>query len=182
MSLETILREKRDSIVDKWFAVILATYPEDARKFLAAKRRLITNPVGSTISEGVSCLFDCLVSGQELECDEVISVLDDIIRIRAIQGFTPAQALGFIFELKAIVRDAIRLRVREGRDLEQLLTFEAGIDKLSLLAFNIYMQCREKIYELKTNEFKRRYSRIVERACQVWESRGECVPEELEPE
>jgi hypothetical protein len=182
MSLEKILVEKRDLIVEKWFDAILATYPEDARKFLAAKRRRITNPVGSTISGGVSSLFDHLVRGTDLECDEVVGVLDDIIRIRAIQEFTPAQALGFIFQLKTIVREAVWSQVREGRDLEELLTFEAGIDKLSLLAFNIYMQCREKIYELKTSEFKRRYSRIVDRASRIWESQGESVPEELKPD
>ena len=80
------------------------------------------------------------------------------------------------------VRHYVAYGAREGRDLEELLTFEAEIDKLSLLAFNIYMQCREKIYELRTDEFKRRYSRIVERAFQIWESKGESVPEELEPE
>ena len=38
-------------------------------------------------------------------------------------------------------------------DLE-LLNLESAIDDLALLAFDIYVECREKIYELKANQEK----------------------------
>ena len=34
------------------------------------------------------------------------------------------------------------------------MIFEARIDKLALLALDIYMKCREKIYEIRLNEVK----------------------------
>jgi len=39
---------------------------------------------------------------------------------------------------------------------EELLNFEQRIDKIALMAFDIYMECREKIYEIKIKEFKQR--------------------------
>jgi hypothetical protein len=35
-----------------------------------------------------------------------------------------------------------------------VLKLESRIDELALLAFEIYMQCREKIYECRVNEVK----------------------------
>jgi hypothetical protein len=179
MSLEDVLRNNRDAILEKWFNAILATYSEDARNFMKAKSNRFANPVGSSISDGLAALFQRLVDGSELECPEVCAFLDGIIRIRAVQEYSPADALGFVFDLKAIARETVERHSRDSRNLEELLTFERRIDKLSLLAFNIYMQCREKVYELKVHEFKRSYSRVVQRACQTWEARGEPVPDEL---
>ena len=182
MSLEDVLRNNRDAILEKWFSAILATYSEDARNFMKEKTNRFANPVGSSISDGLAALFQRLVDGSELECPEVCAFLDGIIRIRAVQEYSPADALGFVFDLKAIARETVERHSRDSRNLEELLTFERRIDKLSLLAFNIYMQCREKIYELRANELRNRTSRIVQRACQVWEKRGASLPEELRTE
>jgi putative component of toxin-antitoxin plasmid stabilization module len=46
----------------------------------------------------------------------------------------------------------------------QLLEIEARIDRLGLAAFDQYMACREKIYELKANEARDRTFRAFERA------------------
>ncbi|MBW2228632.1 MAG: hypothetical protein JRG99_15335, partial [Deltaproteobacteria bacterium] len=54
--------------------------------------------------------------------------------------------------------------VSEARLFNELLLFESKIDRLSLIAFNLYVQCREKIYELKANEMKNRTFRAFERA------------------
>ena len=34
------------------------------------------------------------------------------------------------------------------------MKFESRIDKLAFLAFDIYMKCREKVYEIRVNEIK----------------------------
>jgi len=46
----------------------------------------------------------------------------------------------------------------------QLLEFESKIDQLCLLAFDLYMDCKEKIYELSANETRNRTFRAFERA------------------
>jgi hypothetical protein len=47
---------------------------------------------------------------------------------------------------------------------------------VGLLALDIYMKCREEIYELRVNEIKRSVSRLIERAnmiCGVPEREGD---------
>ncbi len=180
--IEKLLLDKRKEILTRWFERILATYPSDARNFYQSQEDAIANPVGSSISRGMEGVFDCLVKGGDLESQEVSAFLDKIIRIRAVQEFTPEAALGFIFDLKSIIRDSLGKYAREEITVRDLLTCESRIDKLALLAFNIYMQCREKIYDLRAREFKNRTVRIVQRACQIWEARGEPLPEELKEE
>lgn len=182
MALENILRENRDTIVRKWFELIVQSYPPDARNHFMNQANRFANPVGSSLLDGVKALFEVLMTGADPESDEVCAILDTMVRIRAVQDFSPAQAVEFMFLLKEIVRETVGGHVEEQWTLDELLTFEQRIDKITLLSFNIYMQCREKIYELRANELRNRTARIVQRACQVWEKRGECLPEELRTE
>jgi hypothetical protein len=55
---------------------------------------------------------------------------------------------------------------------EQLSAFDSTIDDLALYAFDIYMKCREKIYELKANEAKNATFRLLQRA-KLMEGGGE---------
>jgi len=44
---------------------------------------------------------------------------------------------------------------------------------MALISFDIYMKCREKIYELKTDELRRMTYRLLQKANLVREVRGE---------
>ncbi|MFH0822247.1 MAG: RsbRD N-terminal domain-containing protein, partial [Pseudomonadota bacterium] len=155
-----------------WFDHIMDTYPADARDFMKSQGDRFANPVGSSISAGITALFHRLVEGGEIDCKETADVLDEIIRIRAVQNFTPAEAVAFVFFLKLIAREALGDSIRAGTHFAELLTFETRVDKLSLLAFNVYVQCREKVYEIRAKELRELTSRIVQRACQVWDGGG----------
>jgi hypothetical protein len=47
---------------------------------------------------------------------------------------------------------------------------DACIDEMALAAFDVYMQCREKIYEMKANEMKSRTYKALVRAGLIKES------------
>ena len=162
MSLDSLLTQKKSAIVKKWFALAIKTYPPDTAKFLESQKDPFANPVGRTIYRGLEALFDELL--KEMDLDNITSFLDPIIRIRAIQNFSPSQAIGFIFFLKNAIRENLRKEIPQGQILNELLMFESKIDDLSLIAFNLYMQCREKIYEIKANEMKNRTFKAFERA------------------
>ena len=49
-------------------------------------------------------------------------------------------------------------------EFDELTAFENRIDHLSLLAFDLYVGCREKIYEIKANEVKRKYFKLLDRS------------------
>jgi hypothetical protein len=90
--------------------------------------------------------------------------LDPIIRIRAVQAFTPSQATLFILSLKKVLRDTFARELRDNRLAVELVQLESKIDRLCLMAFDIYMECREKIYQISANETRNRVFRAFERA------------------
>jgi hypothetical protein len=83
-------------------------------------------------------------------------VLDGIVRIRAVQDFTAGQAVAFIFLLKRVIREELKGEVRVQPGGDGLAAVEERIDEMALLAFDLFMKCRERIYEIRVNEAKRR--------------------------
>jgi len=178
MKLSTFLSAKRSVILEKWFEEILDTYPSATSSFLKKQNDPFTNPVGQNILHGIEGLFDELLHW--VRPDKASPFLDNIIRIRAIQDFTPSQAISFIFSLKKVIREELKNDPGlnsiqnnsglENRIAEELLTLEDKIDGLALLAFDIYMKCREKIYDLKANEVKNMTFGLLKRAKLICDS------------
>ena len=161
MKINLFLIEKKPEILKKWFDLILETYPPETARFLQSQKNRFANPVGHTISEGIESIFEEFLQG--MNSDKISPFLDNIIRIRAIQNFPPSQALSFIFLLKKVIREELADDIREHRMFEELLTLESRIDVLSGISFDIYMKCREKLYELKANELKSLTYKILQR-------------------
>lgn len=165
MSLEKLLQEKKSAILDRWFDSILETYPSDTKHFLRTKKDRFENPVAHRISSGIEGIFEQILNNEKAE--EASPFLDKVIRIRAVQDYSPSQAVAFVFDLKRLVREALEEDNREGQLSEELWRLEQEIDQIGLLALDIYMKCREEIYELRVNEVKRSVSRLIERANKI---------------
>jgi len=174
MVVEDLLKQRRREILKAWFRVIAETYPKETARFLESERDPFANPVGSTFTQGMEALLDALLKG--LGAEYLRSILDSIIRVRAIQDFTPSQALGFVFLLKDVIRKELLQDMAEKTLAEHVRAFESKVDALVLLSFDIYMQCREKLYEVRANEIKRRYSYVIKRMHLF----SEASPEEAE--
>lgn len=163
MELEKFLTQEEPTIVQRWFDLVVETYPAQTTKLLTKETNQFANPVGHTLQHGIRGLYKELLAG--LEPEKVNALLDKIIRIRAIQDFSPANAISFIFLLKKVIREE---RSKEAwKDLispDELLGLESKIDEMALLAFNVYMSCREKLYEVRLNEVKSRTYRLLQRA------------------
>jgi hypothetical protein len=144
------LRSKSTSVQERWFQLTVDTYPEDPTKFLQQEKDCLLNPVGSTISQEISILYDELTNDMNME--RLSGALDRIIRIRAIQEFLPSQAVSFILLLKRAVREILFSELTDRADLKELAELDSRIDKVSLLAFDIYMACREKVFNIRIAE------------------------------
>lgn len=177
--LESLLQKYRETILSEWFESIIQSYPPDTQVFLRSQKNRFANPVGASVAENIGSLLNALIAGDDLERQEICDCLDNIIRIRAVQELSASQAVGFVFRLKAIARKSLGNAARDEDISGEFLSFEGRVDRLGLLAFDIYTQCREKLFEIRAFELKNRTARILERACQVWERRGECAPEDL---
>ncbi len=163
MDLKQHLMKKKPAILKKWFDAVADTYPENTSGFLKKKKAQFANPVGYTLAEGLDGLFDALLQG--MIPDTVKTHLDGIVRIRAIQEFSPSEAVTFIFQLKRIVRQELGSEVlQQQRMIEELASFDSAIDDLALFSFDIYMTCREKIYELKAKEATNMTFRLLQQA------------------
>ncbi len=162
MKLEELLIQKKKVIADKWFDAVVDTYPAETCKFIKSQKNPFSNPVGNTTQKGLTVLMDELLG--EMDPDTINSFLDPIIRIRAIQDFTPSKAVSFLFSLKEIIKDQLKDKDFDDNTLIELNQFNKKIDSLALIGFDIYMKCREKIYHIKANEEKNRTFRAFERA------------------
>jgi len=164
MELKSLLREKRSNILKRWIHLILDTYPAESTLFFRSQKNRFANPVGHIITQGVEGLFEEILQGGDLDPDKVSTFLDNIIRVRAIQDFTPSQAVSFIFLLKKVLREELDKEIQENNIAEELLLVESRIDDLALLSFDIFMKCREKIYELKAMELNNQTYTLLKRA------------------
>lgn len=162
MNLKNLLSEKKKSILERWFDLILETYPPETVQFLKSQKDRFANPVGATIFQGIEGIFDQLL--QESESEKISAFLDNVIRIRAVQDFTASQALVFIFHLKKVIREQLKNEIREKGLSDEMLSLESAIDDLALLSFDVFMKCREQVYELKANEVKNMTFSLLKKA------------------
>lgn len=163
MNLDSYLHQSRSTIIEKWFNCIVETYAPETSRLLRKESSQFANPVGHTMLHGIEAVYDEFLRSADHE--KLIPHLDRIIRIRAVQDFSPAQAISFVFHLKKIVRDELQRQSKEDRiSSSEVAAFESKVDELGLLAFNIYSQCRERLYEVRLTEFKTRTYRLLQRA------------------
>jgi hypothetical protein len=159
VTLRQLLREKRDVIARSWLEGILATYPGNSAVIFAREKDRFANPVGHTMRVSSEGILDAVLDGADLE--EVQKHLREIIKIRAIQQFAPSQAVGFVLQLKEVVRTGLGGAAADPEFSEELAALDAQVDRIALVAFDTYVECREQVYELRINEVKRQVSWIM---------------------
>jgi hypothetical protein len=167
MNLSELLVQNRSSIVKKWCDLVLETYPEQSQNFLRKQKDQFANPVGRTIFEGIESIYDQLVG--EGDANKISLFLDNIIRVRAIQEFSPSQAVGFIFGLKRIIKDKLEREIQQNGISEEWGAFEPKIDTLALLCFDIYTKCRQEIFNIRVNEVRNQSHRLLKMAGLAYE-------------
>lgn len=155
--LGELLQKKKNIILDKWREAILASYPPDSGLFLKNQKNQFANPVGYTIEKETAEIIQTLFDGGDIAPLQIS--LDRLIRIRSVQDFTPSQATHFLFQLKRIIR--LEAVAESTDDFQMIAALEERIDRLALVAFDIYSRCREQIYDLRLKEIKARAFRIL---------------------
>ncbi|MFP3868351.1 MAG: RsbRD N-terminal domain-containing protein [Desulfobacteraceae bacterium] len=165
MNLKDFLIQHEVAIVRRWADLIFGTYPAETYNFLKREKNRFDNPVAYQVNEGLKGLYKALI--HEMEVEELDNHLDEIIRIRAIQDFTPAQAVAFIFLLKNVVREQFREHFKGEAGIAQfsqeLFDFDSHIDGLALIGFNVYMKRREKLHKIRLEEVRNKVSGLLRR-------------------
>jgi hypothetical protein len=154
-------QEKQVAILDRWRELILSSYPADAAAFFGRQKDRFANPVGEAIRRGTAVLLGGMLADESPSSAPMTEALDALVRIRAVQDFTPAQAVAFVFRLKQAFREVLAPPPREGDFPAEL---DARVDGLALAAFDHYTRCREQIYDIKVREIRNRTARRFTRA------------------
>lgn len=181
--LEDLLSQHKDRVLKRWSDFVVQSYSADARQFLSGQKNRFANPVGASIHEGLAGLYEGLLRGDDLKPEGIAEPLDKLVRIRAVQEFSPSQALEFIFFLKQAVRETLHQQLQTETQ-EELVRWEARIDKVALLAFDLYMQCCKTVFEIRCNEVKNSTARLWERICRKYgapEACSESQPNDSSP-
>ena len=160
MTLRETLEGKKEQIVAKWLDVALSLYARDASAAFARQKDRFANPVGHSLRQGTSAIFEALLDGSDAE--KIRQHLVEIVRIRAVQQFAASAALDFIFRLKDIIREEVP-EVLAGETSTEYAKFERSVDEVALMAFDVYVECREKVFEIRSNELRRSVSWIVDK-------------------
>ncbi len=148
MKLADALRNKKEKILSLWVDRTLESYLEPG--FFKKSQNKFANPVGVNIREGLTKLYELLLS--RAEPDQYVAPLDQVVRIRAVQEFTPAQAVAPILELKWVVKQVLSADKDTRPLLAELDSFDCDVDRAALAAFDVYMNCREQLHRAKIRD------------------------------
>jgi len=155
---ESLLAQRRTALTKRWIDAVLNTYSEDAASFMRRQKNAFANPGGHLVRECIPVLIDALEQG--VERDKVEPPLEGLLKLRALQDFTPSQAVQFLFTVKTILREELDF----APGASEWDTLDTRVDALALVGFDVYMRCREKVYEVRYNQLKKLNHVMLERA------------------
>ncbi len=161
MEIFTFLKDNKSEIISKWHKAILDTYPKEGGKFLFGNKNQFSNPIGYTVSAELPNIYDELISGMDSE--KLRTSIENIIKIRAIQEFTTAEAIGFLHLLKNILKSDIEQNINDRDFIKGRVEFESRIEQAVNIAFDLYLEKKIKLVEIKLSEVKKRNQKMVER-------------------
>jgi hypothetical protein len=161
MELSEALARKKNEILSLWIERTLDSYV--APGFFKQSKDPFANPVGSNIAAGLTRLFELLLA--QAEPVAFALPVDQVVRIRAVQDFTPAQAVAPFLELKWVVKQVLSRDKTTQPLLQSLDILDCEIDRVALTAFNIYSECRELLYRNRIRELKSGNAVLTDAAC-----------------
>ncbi len=161
MSIGDLLRKRTDAIVHRWGEEVFSSYPRDAAILFQQQQDPFANPIGRSVRDGTRGVFLAILNG--MDRDELRSHLDEIVRIRAVQQFSPSQALSFVFALRSIIREVIPELDADPRLRREVAELDEKIDRVALMAFDVFAERREAVNQLRIKEVKRQVAWVFQK-------------------
>lgn len=163
MRIEERLLKSKKTLLEKWFDLLAASYPLETVRMLKKETSRFANPVGHTFRAALGEILDEFLGENSVEA--MGPLLDKVLRIRAVQDFSPSSSVAFIFGLKTLARQVLDAESdpEDVPDIE-MSEFDSRVDGLALFAFDVYMRCRESLFEARITEVKSRTSRLIQLA------------------
>lgn len=170
--LDGLGAHQRTAIVSEWFECIVQAYPDETARFLRDSKEPFGNPVGTALREELGTILDGALG--KVPDDALLASLDRIIRVRAVQEFSAAAAVGFIFDLKPILHRFSRSGQSSTPELDRRI--DGSVDRLALMAFDVYTTCREQISEIRIRSIRDLSAKQIERLNDWRDRRNRATP------
>lgn len=167
----TVSATSRDQLLTAWFEETIARYSEETARFMRCGGDPFQNPVGTSLQQELRTVLEGVLDDRDPA--ELDSAIDRIVRVRAVQDLSASAAVGFVFDLKKVLRQSLG----DGVDHRQL---EARIDRVALRAFDVYAACRDQVAEIRIASIRSRSVDVLERFNAWQERRHPEVARELE--
>jgi hypothetical protein len=163
----------RAEILARWRELIRQGGPRGDHRLRPRGEDPFHDPIGASIERATESLLDAL-SGAGPE-DRAAALLDELVRIRAVQGLKPSQAVGFVFLLRQALREVLGAEL-DAAPLEERHRLDARIDAMALLAFDALVACRERLFELRAREAASSSYLLLKRARLLTPDAGDAEP------
>jgi hypothetical protein len=173
MTVREVLGERQDAVLVRWRELIRASDSRAVTSLPARGSDPFHDPVGAALLKGTAAILEAMWG--EGEPEAVRPGLDEIVRVRSVQTLTASQALGFVF----LLRRALHEIAGDVLDAGEWPRLDARLDAISLQAFEIYVACREKVFEIRAREAARANSVLLRRARLLGDGRS--GPDEARP-
>lgn len=161
MALWDELAARKDAILTCWRDWIFNSYSSETARFLRQEKDRFANPVAYQLNHGLRQILEAFL--RQAETEELLAALDEVIRINAVQAESPARALAFLLLLKRVIRQELADIYADPANAAAILDLEERIDGLALLGFDVYMQRREKLFQIRVAEIQRGISGLLRR-------------------
>lgn len=159
MSTEDIFSARRDMAIQKWTDAVFATYPFETTGFMRTKRDQFANPVGHATRVAADAIYDA-ITGRDVDLDKVREAVAAFVRVRAVQDFSPEKGIGVLYLYKNVLRELFLEDMQAAGNLRAFFDIEDRLDGLCLMAFNLYLEDRERVYAERVAEQRREGSQI----------------------
>jgi DNA polymerase III delta prime subunit len=156
------LRLRRENILKKWKEAALAGYLNSSFRSGGNENDRFGNPVVYNVSRSLESIFEELID--RIHTFKTDRALAEIMKIKSLQVKTPSAAVQFLARLKDIIKDEIGANAEDRLVAEEFEELFAAIDRLMLDAFDYFMESREKIFEIRTKEIRKRSYNLLQRA------------------
>lgn len=150
-NFQKLLLENKVEILEKWEDSILGSFAPDAFHIFKKQKDPFANPIGHKVRTGLEELYDVLCEASNTEV--ITPDLEQLIKMRAVQQVSAADAVSFIFKLKELVRKEL-LKKGMTELYNEWLAFDARIDAAALVIFDMFMASKEQLYKVRLSEFQ----------------------------
>ncbi|MBD3298586.1 MAG: hypothetical protein GF341_08030 [candidate division Zixibacteria bacterium] len=159
--LRKALQQQQATIATQWIDRVVNSFPEGSHEFLKAQTDRFRNPIGHALRTELPVLLSHITDDTPVE--SIHDSMGRLIRILAVQEWSPSDALGFVFALKTVIREVLSDSLNYGVNADEAVVIEQRIDRMALAAFEEYIACRERLAEIRVQCERRRVGKLLER-------------------